>query len=101
MVSSLPTQVIPEEETSNRVLNTARHFHHVLHNFLHWGILNSHVDSADGDHKIEPWDDVACVLDELVKVCKVINRMGVAEIDRKVAERIEDSHVQFVVLLGA
>jgi hypothetical protein len=43
---------VPKEETTDGMEDTARHFHHVLHDFLYWCIRNGHVNGANCDHEV-------------------------------------------------
>jgi hypothetical protein len=101
IVSGLTAEVVAEEETTDRVLNTSAHLHHVLHNLFDGSILNAHVDGSDGDHEVQTRDNVAGILNKLVEVGEVVGRMGFAQVDGKMAQGIEDGHVQLVVLFGA
>jgi hypothetical protein len=71
----LTGKIVSQEQATNRVLDTSAHLHHVLHNFLDRRIFNRHVDSTHGDHKVQAGDDVARILDELVKVGEVVDRV--------------------------
>lgn len=42
-----------------RMLYTPTHLHHILHNLLHWGIFNAHVNRANRDHQVQPRNDVS------------------------------------------
>jgi len=74
----LTAEVVAEEETTDRVLDTSAHLHHVLHNLFDGSILNTHVDGSDGNHEVQAGDDVAGILDELVEVGKVVGRVRFA-----------------------
>lgn len=95
VVSRHAAEVVPQEETAGRVLDSARHLHHVLHDFLYWRTGNRHVDGADGDHEVQTRDNVAGVLDQLVQVGEVVlpGRVSVIEIRREVSQRIKHGHV--------
>lgn len=75
VVSGLTTKIVAKEETANGMLDTSAHLHHVLHNLLDRGILDAHVDGADGDHEVETRDNVAGILDELVEIGEVVGRV--------------------------
>jgi hypothetical protein len=83
------------------MLNTSAHVHHVLHELLNGRIFNGHVGGSHCNHKIQSWDDVACILDELVKVGQVVDRVVFAKMNRQVSQGVEHRHVQLVVLLGS
>jgi hypothetical protein len=100
-VACLTREVVSQEKAANGVLHSATHLHHVLHNLLDRRILDRHVDGADRDHKVQAGDDVPGILNELVEVGEVVDGVVLAEVDGEMAERIEDGHVQLVVLLGA
>lgn len=84
-----------KEETSCRVLHAPRHFHHVLHDLFDWCTWDRHVNGPNGNHEIEPGDNVPCVLDELVEVREMmaILRVRLIEIISKMPQRIKNSHV--------
>jgi len=100
-VASLAGQIVAQEEAADGVLDAATHLHHVFHNLFDGGILNGHVDGADGDHEVQARDDVAGILDEFVEVGEVVDGVVLAQVDGEMAQGIEDGHVQLVVLLGA
>jgi hypothetical protein len=100
-VAGLTGKVVPQKQTTNRVLDSATHLHHVLHDLLDRRILNGHVDSADSDHEVQAGNDISGILDELVEVSEVVYGVILAEVDGEMAEGIEDGHVQLVVLLRA
>lgn len=83
------------------MLDAAAHLHHVLHDFLDGCILNGHVDGPNGDHEVQTGDYVAGILHKLVEVGQMVYGVIVAEVYGEIAQRIEDGHVQLVVLLGA
>lgn len=101
VVASLPTQIVPQEQAANRMLNSTTHFHHVFHNLLDRGIFDGHIDRSDGDHEVEARDDVSSILDEFVKVGEVVDRVGVAQVVGEVSQGVKDGHVEFIVLFGA
>lgn len=77
MVSRLSAEVVPEEESPNRVQHAARHLQHVLHDLLHGGVRDRHVYRPNGDHEIQSGDDIASVLYKLVKVGEVVSVLDV------------------------
>jgi hypothetical protein len=101
MVACLASEVVAQKQAPDGVLDSATHLHHVLHDFLDGRILNGHVDGADGAHEIEAGNDVPGILDELIEVGQVVDRVVLAQVDGKVAQGIEDGHVELIVLLGA
>lgn len=101
MVARLPGEIVSQEQAANGVLYAAAHLHHVLHDLLDGRILNGHVHGADSNHEVEAGDNIAGILHKLVQVGEVVHGVVFAEIDGEMAERIEDGHVQFVVLLGS
>lgn len=101
VVACLAGEVVTQEQATDGVLNSATHFHHVLHDLLHRGVLNGHVDGADGDHEVQARDDVAGILDELVQVSQVVHGVVLAQVDGQMAQGVEDGHIQLVVLFGA
>lgn len=52
MVASHAAEIVSEKETPCRVLHTARHLHHVLHNLLDRRVRNRHVDCPDRHHEV-------------------------------------------------
>jgi len=100
-VARLASEVVAQKKAANGVLDSATHLHHVLHDLLDGRVLDSHVHGADGAHEVQAGDDVAGILDELVEVGEVVYGVVLAEVDGKVAQGIEDGHVELVVLLGA
>ena len=72
VVARLATEVVSKEQTANRMKYTARHLHHVLHNFADGGLWDRHIHGADGDHEVQPGDDVPRILHELVQVGEVM-----------------------------
>lgn len=101
MVTGLASEVVAQEQAADGVLDAAAHLHHVLHDLLDGGVLDGHVDGADGDHEVQARDDVAGILDKLVQVGEVVYGVVFAEVDGEVAQSVEDGHVKLVVLLGA
>jgi hypothetical protein len=81
MVACLTSKIVTQKQAPDGVLNSATHLHHVLHDFLYRRILNGHVDGADGAHEIQTGNDVPGVLDELIQVGKVVDRVVLAQID--------------------
>lgn len=100
-VARLASEIVAQEEAANRVLHSATHLHHVLHNFLDGRILNCHVDGANSDHEVQAGNDISGILDELVEVGEVVYGVVLAEVDGKMAEGIEYGHVELIILFRA
>jgi hypothetical protein len=83
------------------MLDPSAHFHHVLHDLFDRGIGNGHVDGPDGYHEVKTRDDVACVLDEFVEVCEVIDRVALLQVLGEVSHSVEYCHIQLIVLFWA
>lgn len=103
MVPRLPRKIMPQEKTSSRMLHTSRHLHHILHDLLNRRIRDTHIDRANGDHKIKTRDDVSSVLDEFVEISEVVlpGSMRIIKIVRDMAEGVEYRHIYFEVVSTA
>lgn len=88
-------EVVPQEQASGRVLDPARHLHHVLHDLLYGRARDRHVDRADRDHEVQPRDNVARVLDEFVQVGEVVFALHVrvVQVRAQMSQRVEHGHV--------
>jgi hypothetical protein len=100
-VPCLAGQIVAQEQATDGVLHSATHLHHVFHDLLDRRVLNGHVHSADGAHEVQAGNDIPGILDELVQVGEVVHGVVLTEVDGKVAQGIEDGHVELVVLLRA
>jgi len=100
-VACLASEVVSQKQAADGMLNPATHLHHVLHDFLDWRILNGHIDGAHGDHEVQARNNVAGILDELVKVGEVVHRVVFPQVDGQMAQGIENGHVELIVLFGA
>src|SRR6266536_5724810 len=81
------------------MLYTSAHFHHVLHDLFYRSIWNGHIDRSHSYHEVQSRDDIACVLDEFVKVCEVVDRVALLQVLGEISHGIEYCHVELIVLL--
>jgi len=100
VIPGLATEIIPQEQSTNGMLHTTTHFHHVLHDLLDGSIFDCHVYSAHGDHEIQTGYYVSRILHEFIEVGQVVDGVGVSQVLGQVSQGIEDGHVEFIVLLG-
>ncbi len=75
--------------------DSSGHFHHILHDFLDWSIGNGHVHGTDGNHEVKTGNDVASVLDQLVKVGEVVTSLcvSIVQIVGEMSQSIEYGHI--------
>ena len=77
MIPRLTAEIVAEEEPPDRMQHAARHFQHVLHDFLDWRVRDGHVHGSNGDHEVQSGDDVAGILYKFIEVGEVVSVLDV------------------------
>ena len=87
--------------TTQRMLNTPTHFNQVAENVSPRKLVGLDVDEADGDQKIHPGNNVACILDQFIQISHLAALAEFIEEELlKMTEFVANGHVQLVVALG-
>ena len=77
MIPCPATEIVTEEQPSDRVQDTARHLQHVLHDLLDGCVRDRHVHGTDSNHEVETGYDVSGIPYGFVEVSEVVLVMDV------------------------
>jgi len=92
-------EVVSQEETSDRLLDSFYHIKEISQNKFDRGLFRGDVSGADCDQKVKPWDYVASVLDGLVKVAHFSAfSLLLDEVVFKESKLIESHHIKLEVV---